>query len=83
MNLDIDLVLKWYFHRLRLGLSVNSQRLSPVLLLLLLSRSTSPDHDSSRPTASISQDYWGDIKEDWESIPERGPGQSPGRGSRS
>jgi len=36
--------------------------------------------------ASISQDYWGDIKEDWEFGGRKSPsgiqGQSPGRGPR-
>jgi len=34
--------------------------------------------------ASISQDYWGDTKEDWESLGRKSPsgvqGRSPGRG---
>jgi len=42
----------------------------------------SKDRTGIGPTASISQDYWGDIKEDWGTeVPQRGPGQSPGRGS--
>ena len=36
-----------------------------------------------RQKASISQDYWGDIKEDWGSVVPSGvQGRSPGRGSK-